>query len=145
MQHGIIDLLLYIIEDLNFVPLKELAVISLYFQSSCSAQRDLHTLVLTLTFLGSSSGMLLGLICRRFTDFLRKQPKFLTVVRESGFINVMSLMLSDLTENLQRDKDSIREKHKQFMEQALRNFDVIADSMVEMLKDPANVAIFQRT
>ncbi|KAI7848518.1 hypothetical protein BDC45DRAFT_305100 [Circinella umbellata] len=86
IQNEIMDLLAYIIKDLNFVPLKELAVLSLHFQSS-------------------SSGNLVGLICRRLGGLLREFPKFRTVVREAGILNVISLMLTDMTESLNREQE----------------------------------------
>ena len=93
--------------------------------------------------LGSSSGKLIGLICRRFASLLQEFEKFQTVVREAGFLNVLSIMLSDMTDTLtNRNND---ESQQPFTQQVLENFDAIADCIVEMIKNPANMALFQKT
>lgn len=97
------------------------------------------------TPLGSSSGKLIGLICRRFASLLQEFEKFQTVVREAGFLNVLSIMLSDMTDTLTTKRNNDDEPQRPFTQQALQNFDAIADCIVEMIKNPANMALFQKT
>lgn len=140
------DILVYIIRDLNFVPLKELAVLSLYFQSMYMKDHMLYTLQLIHYYAssGSSSGKLIGLICRRFASLLQEFEKFQTVVREAGFLNVLSIMLSDMTDILTTNRDNDTPQQA-FTQQVLHHFDAIADCIVEMIKNPANMALFQKT
>ncbi|KAG0176918.1 hypothetical protein DFQ29_005470 [Apophysomyces sp. BC1021] len=132
IQDGIMDILCFIMWDLNFVPLRELAVLSLHLQSG-------------------ASGKTIALICSRFASLVRKSPKFLTVVREAGLINVVSLMLSDVTESLNQralkssTSDDEQETCPVFIQKALENFDIITECMIEMTKDPVNASIFRKT
>ncbi|KAI9493852.1 hypothetical protein BDB00DRAFT_938645 [Zychaea mexicana] len=135
IQNGIMDVLVYVIKDLNFVPLKELAVLSLHFQSS-------------------STGNLVGLICQRFAGLLRDFQKFRVVVREAGILNVLSLMLTDLTDGLNDDAEEGEEQHGQqtkqrenkgFVQRVSQDFDDIAGCLVEIFKDPSNFVFFQKT
>ncbi|KAI9471032.1 MAG: hypothetical protein EXX96DRAFT_375724 [Benjaminiella poitrasii] len=121
IQQSIMQLLSYIMVDLNFVPLKELAVLSLHLQSS-------------------SSGKLIGLICGYLEQLLKKSAKFFVVVQESGLINIMSLMLSDVTEKIQ-----YKSEDDQFLNHALSNFDQIINCIITMLSIPMNAVIYKKT
>ncbi|KAI8149642.1 hypothetical protein BJV82DRAFT_128819 [Fennellomyces sp. T-0311] len=123
IQNEIMDILIYVIRDLNFVPLKELAVLSLHFQKS-------------------ASGKLVGLICRRFASLLQECQKFRVVVREAGFLNVLSLMLTDVTDSLNEGDE---EKNKGFVQHVCQDFDDVSNCLVEILKDPSNFMLFQKT
>ncbi|KAF7722919.1 hypothetical protein EC973_002599 [Apophysomyces ossiformis] len=131
IQNGIMDILDYVMWELNFVPLRELAVVSLHLQSD-------------------ASGAAIDLMCSRFTSLVRKSPKFLTVVREAGLINVVSLMLSDVTESLNQnaanaDTNTSNKETTMFIRKALDSFDIVAECMVEMTKDPLNASVFRKT
>ncbi|KAI8385017.1 uncharacterized protein BYT42DRAFT_283491 [Radiomyces spectabilis] len=128
IQNGIMDVLVYIMWDLNFVPLKELAVTSLHLQTT-------------------ASGKVIALLCRRIQQLLQMSPKFLIVVRDTGLINVISLMLSNISDKLQKTAASETEDgqiQEPFVAQAIENFDTIVDCLVEMTKDPANAAVFRK-
>lgn len=87
---------------------------------------------------------MIGLICRRFASLLQEFEKFQTVVREAGFLNVLSIMLSDMTDILTTNRDNDTPQQA-FTQQVLHHFDAIADCIVEMIKNPANMALFQKT
>ncbi|GAN06509.1 beige/BEACH domain-containing protein [Mucor ambiguus] len=121
IQRGIMELLTFIMVDLNFVPLKELAVLSLHLQSS-------------------SSGKMIALICTYLTKLVKTSPKFYTVVQEAGLINIMSLMLSDVTE-----KVKAHTQNGEFLQHALQHFDQIIDCIIAMTSTPSNVVAFRKS
>ncbi|CEP07883.1 hypothetical protein [Parasitella parasitica] len=121
IQKGILELLIFVMVDLNFVPLKELAVLSLHLQSS-------------------SSGKMIALICKYLTELLKSSPKFFVVVQEAGLINIVSLMLSDVTEKVQAQA-----KDDEFLQNVFENFDEIIDCVIAMTSTSANVAAFRRS
>ncbi|CAO3599779.1 unnamed protein product [Absidia cylindrospora] len=136
VQNAIMGLLDYVMLDLNFVPLKELAVLSLHLQST------------------NSTGNLVGLICRCLTGQLQKAPKLVVVARESGLINMMSLLLSNVNEYLNEttstmntsettDNDTIA-AGSSFVQHILDDFDAVVKCVVEMIKDQTNMAIFRK-
>lgn len=59
-------------------------------------------------------------------------------MREAGILNVISLMLSDLTDKLNKD-------HSPFVENVTREFDSVADCLAQIIVDPSNAAVFKRT
>ncbi|KAL9550165.1 hypothetical protein PS6_005689 [Mucor atramentarius] len=121
IQKGIMELLIFIMVDLNFVPLKELAVLSLHLQSS-------------------SSGKMIALICKYLTELVKTSPKFYIVVQEAGLINIMSLMLSDVTEKVQAQAEN-----DEFLQNVLESFDQIIDCIIAMTSTPTNVVMFRKS
>jgi hypothetical protein len=93
--------------------------------------------------LGSSSGKLVPLICNYLSGLLKRSPKFFIVVQEAGLINVMSLMLSDVTEKL-RELGEANIDQESFLKQVLDNFDVVIQCLITMTSIPENVTIFRK-
>lgn len=90
--------------------------------------------------LGSSSGKMIALICKYLTRLLRSSSKFFVVVEEAGLINIMSLMLSDVTEKIQSQT-----RDDEFLQNVLENFDQIIDCIIAMTMTPANVIVFRKS
>jgi hypothetical protein len=126
--------------DLNFVPLKELAVLSLHLQSK---EFTLYIYIYIWSFnafyLGGSSGKMIPTICDFFTNLLNKSSKFFTVVQDVGLINIMSLLLSDVTEKIQQT-----DEHDAFLTQVLDHFDTVIQCAIAMTSVPENVASFRK-
>jgi hypothetical protein len=150
IQNGIMELLIFIMVDLNFVPLKELAVLSLHLQSKWLRKKktlegvwEIFIYILC-GFIGSSSGKMVSLICNYLTELLKNSPKFFVVVQEAGLLNIMSLMLSDVTEKLQVT-NNLAEENDEFLQNVLANFDQVIDCIVAMTSTATNVTIFRKS
>lgn len=83
---------------------------------------------------------MIALICKYLTELLKTSPKFFVVVQEAGLINIMSLMLSDVTE-----KVKLQTKDDEFLQNVLENFDQIINCIIAMTSTPANIVIFRRS
>ena len=83
---------------------------------------------------------MIALICKYLTELLNTSPKFFVVVQEAGLINIMSLMLSDVTE-----KVKLQTKDDEFLQNALGNFDQIINCIIAMTSTPDNVVIFRKS
>lgn len=94
----------------------------------------------THTRTGSSSGRMIALICKYLTELVKTSPKFYAVVQEAGLINIMSLMLSDVTEKVQAHAT-----HDEFLQHALKHFDQIIDCIIAMTSTPSNVVAFRKS
>lgn len=138
IQKGIMELLIFIMVDLNFVPLKELAVLSLHLQSKNNIH--IYKVQSNNIVIGSSSGKMIPLICKYLAELLRSSSKFFVVVQEAGLINIMSLMLSDVTEKVQ-----LQTKDDEFLNNVLANFDQIIDCIIAMTSTPTNVVNFRKS
>ena len=53
-------------------------------------------------------------------------------------------MLTDMTESLNQKPEEQGEKHS-FVQRIIQDFDHVAYCLVEMLKDPSNFILFQKT
>ncbi len=95
-------------------------------------------------FVGSSSGKMISLICSYLTQLLQISPKFFVVVQEAGLINIMSLMLSDVTEKLQINSVTNAE-NDEFLTNVLENFDQVINCVIAMTLTPTNVTIFRKS
>ncbi|KAI9289228.1 hypothetical protein BC943DRAFT_300701 [Umbelopsis sp. AD052] len=132
-QTVILNLLMYVMWDLNYVPFKELAVISLHLQSN------------------SSSGRAIPLICGVFKTLLAKSDKFQSVFREVGLVNVFAATLSEIITVLHQRRLSsgeivIREDNGDgFIDNAIASFDAISDTLVHMLHDTENAKLFLKS
>lgn len=146
IQEGIMKLLIFIMVDLNFVPLKELAVLSLHLQSKYyKKHRNIYLLNKQKnSIIGSSSGKMIPLICSNLTELLKMSSKFFVVVQEAGLLNIMSLMLSDITEKLQ-ENTVLQKQNDEFLDNALKYFDQVIDCIIAMTSTPANVTIFRKS
>ncbi|KAJ2958896.1 hypothetical protein NQZ79_g5615 [Umbelopsis isabellina] len=136
----ILDLLTYVMLDLNYVPFKELAVISLHLQSNKSK-----------SWSNSSSGRAIPLICNVFNTILMKSDKFESVFREVGIVNVFAATLSEVISVLRRRRDSDpgtqvdKEPDDLFIDNAIISFDAICGCLTHMLRDSENVSLFLRS
>lgn len=144
---GLLD---FVMLDLNFVPLKELAVLSLHLQSKNIPSLLLYFCLVTHSSSAvgtNSNGKLVGLICKCLTGQLQKSPKLVVVARESGLINMMSLMLSNVNEYLNEEASANSESTNDgssFIQNILADFDTVVKCVVEMVKDQTNMAIFRK-
>lgn len=78
------------------------------------------------------------------TELLKASSKFFIVVQEAGLLNIMSLMLSDITEKLQENTVE-QNQRDEFLENALNHFDQVIDCLIAMTSTPANVTIFRKS
>lgn len=78
------------------------------------------------------------------TELLKASSKFFIVVQEAGLLNIMSLMLSDITEKLQENTVE-QNQSDEFLENALNHFDQVIDCLIAMTSTPANVTIFRKS
>jgi hypothetical protein len=83
---------------------------------------------------------MVSLICSYLTQLLKSSSKFFVVVQEAGLINIMSLMLSDVTEKVQ-----LQVKDDEFLDHVLANFDQVIDCIIAMTSTPANVVNFRKS
>jgi predicted transcriptional regulator YheO len=152
-KDAIMGLLDFVILDLNFVPLKELAVLSLHLQSKNTSYHIFSTFTSTQVTHSSSivgtnsNGKLVGLICKCLTGQLQRSPKLVVVARESGLINMMSLMLSNVNEYLNEEASAnsgSTNDGSSFIQNILADFDTVVKCVVEMIKDQTNMAIFRK-
>ncbi|RUS32592.1 hypothetical protein BC938DRAFT_475000 [Jimgerdemannia flammicorona] len=128
IQKQVMILLVYVMTTLNYVPFRELAVLSLHFQ-------------------GTSSGHTTALVCETITVLLRRSPKFKDVFREVGLLNVFSTLLCELAETLQdgvgnvqfvrrisvSNLDRAKMEKKRFAQEVLKNYDIIIECLVELM------------
>lgn len=87
---------------------------------------------------------MISLICNYLTELLKISPKFFVVVQEAGLLNIMSLMLSDVTEKLQENAIEKRQ-NDEFLDNVLENFDQVIDCLIAMTSTPTNVTIFRKS
>jgi hypothetical protein len=80
------------------------------------------------------------LICQYLTGLLSKSSKYQIVVQEAGLLNIISLMLSDVTEKLQANLE-----HDDFLDQVLDNFDTIIDCIIAMTSASTNAVVFRKS
>lgn len=84
---------------------------------------------------------MIALICKYLTELVKTSPKFYTVVQEAGLINIMSLMLSDVTEKVQAHT----QHDDEFLQHALQHFNQIIDCIIAMTSTPSNVVAFRKS
>lgn len=87
---------------------------------------------------------MIPLICTNLTELLKASSKFFVVVQEAGLLNIMSLMLSDITEKLQ-ENTVLQKQNDEFLDNALNHFDRVIDCLIAMTSTPANVTIFRKS
>ncbi|KAG1058424.1 hypothetical protein G6F42_028680 [Rhizopus arrhizus] len=83
---------------------------------------------------------MIALICKYLTELVKTSPKFYIVVQEAGLINIMSLMLSDVTEKVQAQAEN-----DEFLQNVLESFDQIIDCIIAMTSTPTNVVMFRKS
>ncbi|CAG8433004.1 6306_t:CDS:10 [Ambispora gerdemannii] len=146
VQKSILDLLVFTMADLNYVPFRELIVLSLHFQ-------------------GQSSKQTTALVCKTVISLLRSSPKFKDVFREIGLLNMLCSLIQDLATALQErfgnthfvrrisitqlndilnsQKRGNDQKKLRFGPEVVENFQLISACMVELLKgSKSNISLF---
>ncbi|ORX58974.1 hypothetical protein DM01DRAFT_1301754 [Hesseltinella vesiculosa] len=130
VQNGIMDLLAYVMTNLNFVPLKELAVLCLHLQNT-------------------ANGKLVPLICQRIAQLVRQSTKLQPVFQQSGMINMMGLLVSKITDALNQERDALDSQEgvdrPAFVQNCLENFDIIIDCLIALIEDPSNAVAFRKS
>lgn len=96
--------------------------------------------MLTFIYKGSSSGILVPVLCEYLTKLLLISPKYLNVIKEAGLLNIMSLMLTDTTEKL-KSKSS----RDEFTVHVLSDFGSVINCIVAMTSISTNVEVFQQS
>ncbi|KAG9303640.1 hypothetical protein G9A89_018537 [Geosiphon pyriformis] len=146
VQKSILDLLVYVMADLNYVPFRELIVLCLHFQ-------------------GQSSKQTTALVCKTVISLLRSSAKFKDVFREIGLMNMLCSLIQDLAIALQErfgnthfvrrisithlsdildpKEQGIEPKKMRFGPEVIENFQLISACMVELLKgSKPNISLF---
>ncbi|CAB4400230.1 unnamed protein product [Rhizophagus irregularis] len=143
VQRSILDLLVFVMVDLNYVPFRELVVLSLHFQ-------------------GQSLKHTTAVACETVISLLQTSSKFKDVFREIGLLNMLCSLLQELATTLQ-DKfgnahfvkrisisqlsDILEHQNKEtknrFGSEVIENFQLIAECLIELLKgNKANLTLF---
>ncbi|CAG8547021.1 3265_t:CDS:10, partial [Scutellospora calospora] len=82
VQRSILDLLVFVMVDLNYVPFRELVVLSLHFQ-------------------GQSLKRTTAIVCETVISLLQTSSKFKEVFREIGLLDMLCSLLQELATTLQ--------------------------------------------
>lgn len=77
-------------------------------------------------------------------QLLQISPKFFVVAQEAGLINIMSLMLSDVADQLQSNSVTDSE-NGEFLTNALESFDQVIQCIIAMTCTPTNVTVFRKS
>ncbi|CAG8654453.1 3791_t:CDS:10, partial [Acaulospora morrowiae] len=148
-KRSILDLLVFVMVDLNYVPFRELVVLSLHFQ-------------------GQSLKHTTAIACETVTSLLQSSPKFKEVFREIGLLNMLCSLLQDLATTLQdkfgntpfvkrisisnlsdimnSQQNEISKAKSRFGHEVIDNFHLISECLVELLKgNKANLSLFGAT
>ncbi|CAG8477297.1 10337_t:CDS:10, partial [Diversispora eburnea] len=149
VQRSILDLLVFVMVDLNYVPFRELVVLLLHFQ-------------------GQSLKHTTAIVCETVTSLLQSSSKFKEVFREIGLLNMLCSLLQDLTTTLQekfgnthfarrisisqlsdvldnQQTESSKIKSR-FGPEVIDNFHLISECLVELLKiNKTNLSLFGST
>ncbi|CAJ0639828.1 8424_t:CDS:10 [Entrophospora sp. SA101] len=142
VQRSILDLLVFVMVDLNYVPFRELVVLSLHFQ-------------------GQSLKHTTAIACETVISLLQFASKFKDVFREIGLLNMLCSLLQELATTLQDQfgnpqfmkrisishfNDFMEQKNKiknRFGSEVIENFQLISECLVELLKNNnANLSLF---
>ncbi|CAG8462143.1 12484_t:CDS:10 [Funneliformis caledonium] len=156
VQRSILDLLVFVMVDLNYVPFKELVMLSLHFQGIFLINK------------GQSLKHTTAIVCETVIALLQTSSKFKDVFREIGLLNMLCSLLQELATTLQnsfgnthfvkrisisqlsdvldqQNKDIYRTKSR-FGPEVIENFQLIAECLIELLKaNKPNIILFGGT
>lgn len=85
---------------------------------------------------------MVSLICSSLAELINSSAKFFVVVQEAGLLNIMSLMLSDVTEKLVTNNTA---EDDEFLRHVLEHFDQVIACLIAMTSTPDNVTIFRKS
>ncbi|CAG8446303.1 7064_t:CDS:10 [Dentiscutata erythropus] len=143
VQRSILDLLVFVMVDLNYVPFRELVVLSLHFQ-------------------GQSSRHTTAIVCETVISLLQTSPKFKEVFREIGLLDMLCNLLHELATTLHdrfgntyfirrisvsQSNDTHNNKtsktKSRLSPEIIGNFQLISECLIEMLKgNKTNISLF---
>ncbi|KAF9918002.1 hypothetical protein BX616_010643, partial [Lobosporangium transversale] len=144
LQSSVMELFTYVLKDLNYVPFRDLVIMSIHFQ-------------------GTSSPRTTALVCNTVASLLQTTSGFKDVLREVGLIDVFCNMLEELSVVLREtfgnpqfnNRISVIDFGKAFKPEAkprkygievVHHFNSIMGCLVELLRGSrSNITLFQTT
>ncbi|KAG0008861.1 hypothetical protein BGZ80_002980 [Entomortierella chlamydospora] len=145
LQTSVMELFTYVLKDLNYVPFRDLVILSIHFQ-------------------GTSSPRTTALVCDTVASLLQTSPGFKDVLREVGLIDMFCNMLEELSVVLRdtfgspqfNNRISVIDFGQAFMPgeakqrkygiEVVHHFNSIMSCLVELLRGSrSNIALFQST
>ncbi|KAF9117001.1 hypothetical protein BGX27_007055 [Mortierella sp. AM989] len=145
LQASVMELFTYVLKDLNYVPFRDLVILSIHFQ-------------------GTSSPRTTALVCDTVASLLQTSPGFKDVLREVGLIDMFCNMLEELSVVLRdtfgspqfNNRISVidfgkaftpgESKQRKYGIEVVHHFNSIMGCLVELLRGSrSNIALFQST
>ncbi|KAF9437108.1 hypothetical protein BGZ76_001981 [Entomortierella beljakovae] len=144
LQSSIMELFTYVLKDLNYVPFRDLVILSIHFQ-------------------GTSSPRTTALVCDTVAALLQSSPSFKDDLREVGLIDMFCNMLEELSVVLREtfgnpqfnNRISVvdfgkafnpKESKRKYGIEVVHHFNSIMNCLVELLRgNRKNISLFQST
>ncbi|KAI8363654.1 hypothetical protein B0O80DRAFT_396168 [Mortierella sp. GBAus27b] len=146
LQSSVMELFTYVLKDLNYVPFRDLVILSIHFQ-------------------GTSSPRTTALVCDTVASLLQSSPGFKDVLREVGLIDMFCNMLEELSVVLRETFGSPQfnnrisvidygqafnsggeTKPRKYGIEVVHHFNSIMACLVELLRGSrSNIGLFQST
>ncbi|KAG0304181.1 hypothetical protein BGZ98_005820 [Dissophora globulifera] len=145
LQSSVMELFTYVLKDLNYVPFRDLVILSIHFQ-------------------GTSSPRTTALVCDTVASLLQTSPGFKDVLREVGLIDMFCNMLEELSVVLRETFGSPQfnnrisvidfgkafkpgdSKQRKYGIEVVHHFNSIMGCLVELLRGSrSNIALLQST
>ncbi|KAI8602080.1 hypothetical protein EDD21DRAFT_372860 [Dissophora ornata] len=145
LQSSVMELFTYVLKDLNYVPFRDLVILSIHFQ-------------------GTSSPRTTALVCDTVASLLQTSPGFKDVLREVGLIDMFCNMLEELSVVLRETFGSPQfnnrisvidfgkafkpgeSKPRKYGIEVVHHFNSMMGCLVELLRgSKSNIALFQST
>ncbi|KAG0046041.1 hypothetical protein BGZ83_008753 [Gryganskiella cystojenkinii] len=145
LQSSVMELFTFVLKDLNYVPFRDLVILSIHFQ-------------------GTSSPRTTALVCDTVASLLQTSPGFKDVLREVGLIDMFCNMLEELSIVLRETFGSPSfnnrlsvidfgkaftpgvSKPRKYGIEVVHHFNSIMGCLVELLRGSRNnIALFQST
>ncbi|CAG8523942.1 7035_t:CDS:10, partial [Paraglomus brasilianum] len=148
LKAAIVDLLIYVMVELNYVPFRELIVLSLHFQ-------------------GHSSKDTTATVCHAVISLLRTSHKFQDMFREIGLLNMLCNLIQELAVTLKdrfgdthfqrrisisnisditSNQKEIDKRNSRFSPDVVDNFQLISECLVDLLRgNKTNISLFGTT
>ncbi|KAG0075751.1 hypothetical protein BGZ90_009531, partial [Linnemannia elongata] len=146
LQLSVMELFTFVLKDLNYVPFRDLVILSIHFQ-------------------GTSSPRTTALVCDTVANLLQSSPNFKDVLREVGLIDMFCNMLEELSIVLRETfgspqfnnrlsvvdfgkafKPGDSQRQRKYGIEVVHHFNSIMACLVELLRGSrSNIALFQST
>ncbi|KAG0276853.1 hypothetical protein BGZ95_006955 [Linnemannia exigua] len=146
LQLSVMELFTFVLKDLNYVPFRDLVILSIHFQ-------------------GTSSPRTTALVCDTVASLLQSSPNFKDVLREVGLIDMFCNMLEELSIVLRDTFGSPQfnnrlsvvdfgkafnpgdsQRQRKYGIEVVHHFNSIMACLVELLRaSRSNIALFQST